>query len=358
MATISLSAGYDCEFHHQQMPSPEIIIPDRERKAAAESPDRHVLMRNSYDAEQLEGAVNAITKRPRTETTSRELGLEYEFVTDFLSVQTVDNLTPQELHDFFHNLMVKTDEYFFQGGLTQGPERHVHLAVIDQSNIADRGFFTPVKYTASRIVVYTRHNNTGKRRTKHDILSTLVHELVHAYLGMFFNFCPKGNVDLVLADGGHGEVWQRILLSIYDHMGKWDFTLANLDVREPAPVGGTFFFRYYAEARNMKSIRREWEVTNLRWYEPDIFRYWWWKPTPKEQFKRALLRLSYDSYEHFVARRVAYPDLPYRILIGIVLLGSCLLVFLIGLFLISLGKRANRLLRSMTTTLFSSLLSV
>lgn len=329
-ARLTINVPHDCNLHHLDIPVPEILIPDAERRAAA--PNDHVLTPNSYDARELGRAINDIVGFRRG-STSRQSELIYEFVADYLSTPSIDVLSLQEFHDFYNNLMVQIDKYFFQGGLTQGPAPHVRLVMFDQPHMNIRGniqgYWKRVRHVATRLVIFARKSSTGKRRSKLDLLNTLVHELAHAYLGVFFNFCPvRGQSNLVLDNKGHGEIWQQVYHGIMIHMRTWHPSLLELGVDIDTDIGDdTLVWHYYDLLGKIPWLRQEWDVTNLRWYEPNILRLWWWKriplqPMPKEEFKRALLKLSYEDYTHFVSMKVPYPATLCQVLFRNVLIAT------------------------------------
>ncbi|KAI1756162.1 hypothetical protein F4782DRAFT_550065 [Xylaria castorea] len=325
---------HDCQLHHLQLPQPEILIPDRERRAVARYfPDRYLLIPNSYDATELANAISAIA-RERREFTSKQSSLIYEFVGDYLCAPSTNDMTQRELHDLFYSLLVQIDTYFFQGGLTQGTGRpYVKLILLDQPHLNTTGFYKSMQYNTNRIIVYLRNSSTGKRRSKVEVLTTLVHEMAHAYLGVFFNFCPvRGQSNLILENRGHGVLWKRIFLDMCTHMQTWHPSLIEVGVKPEGYAGDRFVSVYYGIAGRLPWIRREWEVTSLRWFEISIFRGWHRKPTRKDEFKRALLRLSYDGYTHFVSTRVPYPWIPYRLYVSSVLL--IILLSIVGLAVI------------------------
>ncbi|KAI1162016.1 hypothetical protein F5B18DRAFT_415857 [Nemania serpens] len=119
----------------------------------------------------------------------RQYALIYEFLIDYHIAGDTDKMTAQELRDFVEAMLVRIDEYFFHGGLTQGPKRLVSLSVLEHSRHDVAGFFYfSRRYDTGRVVVYLRGSFTGGRWSKNMILQTLVHELAHAYCGLFFNY--------------------------------------------------------------------------------------------------------------------------------------------------------------------------
>ncbi|KAI0436126.1 hypothetical protein F4803DRAFT_543343 [Xylaria telfairii] len=238
---------HDCDRHHLNIPDPEILVPDvvrRTRALARDAPDRYVFIPHSYDAIELGRTIDAIVEFRRTPT-SKQSELIYEFNSDYLSTPSIENISLQELHDFYNSLMEQIDNYFFQGALMQGPTPHLRLVMIDEPHLNIQGFWGPVRHIASRLRLVARNSSTGKRRSKLDLLTTLVHELAHAYIGVFFNFCPDlRQAPLVLLNDGHGETWRQIYNGIVIHMRTWHPSLLGLGVRVDDFAGGTFVTRY------------------------------------------------------------------------------------------------------------------
>ncbi|KAI1744857.1 hypothetical protein F4680DRAFT_443336 [Xylaria scruposa] len=321
--TLTTEILHKCSLQHRQLPPPLWEQSDTDENSS----DKYNLTPESYDATELANAISAIVKRD--DLTSLQSALIYGFVTDYLSAPSTEDMTTQELYDFLGNMLVQIDEYFFQGGLTLQPEDpYIKLITPDQSHLSRDGFYEPMMYVADRIVIYLRSGFTGKRRSKNDLVTTLVHELAHAYLRVFFNRCPvRGELNLVFENDGHGVLWQRISRDIYTHIRTWDPSLIGIGNKFDAITSESFFNTYYRILENLPWLLSEWRVTDLRWFEPNIFRLWCWKPKRKELLKEALLRLSYDGYTHFVSTRVPYPGVPYKIYTSFLVLLTYLKIF-------------------------------
>ncbi|KAI0862175.1 hypothetical protein F4860DRAFT_513246 [Xylaria cubensis] len=313
---------HNCSLDHCQIPPRYGERSDID----GDSPDD--LIPYSYDATELANAISAIVRRD--EFTSDQSALIYEFVADYLSAPSTDDMTSDELQDFLYVMLMRIDDYFFQGGLTLGPEDlYIDLIPLDQPRLGTGGFYLPMKYIADRIVIYLRNADTGRRRSKNDLLTTLTHEMAYAYLHVFFNRCPeRGELNLVFGDGGPGVLWQQIFQDMCTHMQSWHPSLIGIGTRPESIISEKFLSAYYRFAGRLPWISSEWEVTNLRWFEPNIFRFWYWRRTTRKvQFKKALLQLSYDDYTHFVSTRVPYPRVPYQIFVSLTVLIICLKVF-------------------------------
>lgn len=148
-------------------------------------------------------------------------------------------------------------------------------------------------------------------------MTTLVHELAHAYCVLFFNYCPAdGDIESVVEeDGGHGRLWRETNGSIISHLRSWHPSLAGLDKPEDSEVMVFFAEVYFGWAAKIKGLSRAWDATagrgsdeteememeNLR------VRGWKWRPGPRAELKRAMARMAHVSREHFVATRIPYP---------------------------------------------------
>ncbi|TRX95976.1 hypothetical protein FHL15_003118 [Xylaria flabelliformis] len=316
-----MEVPHNCSLQHCQIPPRYGERSDID----GDSPDH--LIPYSYDATELANAISAIVRRD--EVNPDQSVLIYEFVTDYLSAPSTDDMTLDELQDFLCVMLIRIDEYFFQGGLILSPEDpYIDLIPLDQHHLGNGGFYSPMMYIADRIVIYLRNGDTGRRRSKNDLLTTLTYEMAHAYLRVFFNRCPvRGESNLVFEDGGPGVLWQQIFQDMCTHMQSWHPSLVGIGTRTDSIISKKFLSEYYRIAGKLPWISSEWEVTNLRRFEPNIFRSWSWNPTRKERFKKALLRLSYDDYTHFVSTRVPYPWVPYQIFVSLTVLVIGLKIF-------------------------------
>ncbi|KAI3325609.1 hypothetical protein HD806DRAFT_552860 [Xylariaceae sp. AK1471] len=285
---------HDCDLHHVVM-----LDPDYARYAGLE------LQPLSYDAEQLEQAMNEVTSAPFT---PRQVRQQYEFLADYLLADT-DNMTYQELFDWVECMMEHIDTYFFRGGLTRGEESYLSLRLHEKLYPMAHGFcehsIVPLHY---RIFLFTADAQTGKRRPKVSLLTTLVHEMLHAYLSAFFNFCPvKGQIELVNENGGHGVLFWVMYRSMYTHMQTWHPALAKLNLEPPRLLPEPLVRAYYGVARKLPWLRNEWDVMDLADDQPTLFPPLLWKIEQKEEFIRCGLRLSAATYEQFIENRVPYP---------------------------------------------------
>ncbi|KAI1429054.1 hypothetical protein F5Y12DRAFT_799196 [Xylaria sp. FL1777] len=320
---------HDCSQHHRQIPE-DIGIP-------------FIPTPLSYDAEVLLQAILDVTNVRAPPF--RQTAILFGFLADFHAADW-DNMSFRQIVDFLENMLVTVDQYFFRGGLTQGETRLVSLRVYDHplSNLG--GFWTfPIPHFPSHLTIFIRAHTSGKRRSKVEVLTTLVHEMVHAWCGLFFNWCPiNNNAALIMGelDDGHGVIWLTIFETMYTHMRTWDPSLAGLE----SPLFVTYPLNwedfYYRQVQKLPWLRRAWDVTDLHPQEPtSLFRSWSWRPRRKEEFKRALLRLRYDGYEDFVTTKVPFPETSYEVFNWFSLVLLATLVFMIVRNFWGLVKRSG-----------------
>lgn len=245
----------------------------------------------------------------------------YQFHVDYQIAEDTDKMTAQELHDFVEAMLVCIDEYFFHGGLTQGPKRLVRLSTPDYSRHVLKGCFQfPWRYDAGRVVVYLRSHLTGGRRSKNAILGTLAHELAHAYCDLFFNHCPiDEDFQSVFIDNGHGRVWTETFDTITSHMRWWDPSLAGLG--QPEDEMESFFAEvYFWLAARIRALSRAWDATTTADLKADDgsgmdivvpARGWKWRPGRRAELRSAMLRMVHLDREHLVATKIPYPSAVY-----------------------------------------------
>jgi hypothetical protein len=185
----------DCSRHHHQFPtdgSPPVI--------------------RGYDAFELKDIlldIWALGARARGGTPKLRQ-LRYELITEY-SYADFSTATIGEIEKALESWGALIDQYFFAGALTQGPERRasVYLSFIRSKRALGETLYVTPEYARVHISL-TRPSAPGRRRTKGDLLTTLVHEMAHAFVGVYYNRCPAvpGEAQQEYdARGGHGDIW-------------------------------------------------------------------------------------------------------------------------------------------------------
>ncbi|KAI8627196.1 hypothetical protein F5Y19DRAFT_182179 [Xylariaceae sp. FL1651] len=310
-----MSFAHNCNIHHQAYPDPD---------EAAEF--GYELMPHSYDSAVLGQAIEGVVYGIPTVIQRRQ---SYEFIADYLLVDTT-NSTYQEMYDALDSWAVHIDRYYFQGGLTQGKQRYLTIRAYERTSRSSHGFTAlSIVNPLCHVNLILRDNLTGKRKAKIHLLTTLVHEMVHAYLETFFNFCPVANNDVAVRgidQGGHGLLWLRIYTMLYLNMRTWHPSLVELHSYREARdrlVPPIFTRYYYSLTRHLPHLRDEWDATNCEYDQMGLLR---WRRTGVRSaaFKRALLRLSFYDYDQFFKARVPYPETVYLVCLKVLLLLAAL----------------------------------
>ncbi|KAJ2986616.1 hypothetical protein NUW58_g4940 [Xylaria curta] len=274
---------HDCRRDHLQILPPEHRRPN------------DVLVPRSYDAEELKGGILDIVGR--VNVNNRQAELLHTFLVDYLASPEPSRLTMRELRDFLELMAEHIDRYFFHGGLTQGDSKHFKLWLVDAGNVRMRGYWQPWSYTVGRITLYVR----GK------------------VSDIYFNRCPNLDLHLLVeGEDGHGILWQEMYRALIKEVREWHPSLYSLEFRGARwpwspiydwAVASTYdpFFRWLYNEERMSLA---WEGLDFRPQEPAIFknRLWRWKPRRKEEFKRALMRLTYTDYDFFISTEAPYPE--------------------------------------------------
>ncbi|KAI1269961.1 hypothetical protein F5Y18DRAFT_422928 [Xylariaceae sp. FL1019] len=312
-AHIPDSLNHDCSVHHQAFPSP-----------------KDAMNIHAYDARVLEQGISDIVN---SADNIRFAQWRYEFVTDFLLSDT-SNATYDEAVDILHNWMVRIDQYFFQGSLTQQQQKLLRLRVFDRSwySVRSYGIHTSSIQSPLAIILLSLTSATsGKRYPKIHLLNTLVHEMVHAWLQTFFNWCPVNDNNTCVtgpqdyAPGiGHGSLWHNIYSAMYLHMRTWHPSLAKLNTTTTAyEVPRMFSDRYFRYVEELPYFSRQWYATHAdflaerdpesrdRMYADNFWgdRFIGGHPQGHDrrgELQRALLRLNYPSYGVFVQQHAPY----------------------------------------------------
>ncbi|KAI1366951.1 hypothetical protein F5Y08DRAFT_337202 [Xylaria arbuscula] len=187
---------HDCMFDHQKR-----IVDD-------------VLPRlHGCDAEAIKARSAELRNQLLTNPTTAQQFLRYEIESEFSSLD-IDNATFPEISDMLDSWAVLLDKLFFEGCLTQGPERLINVRLSRYANFSlYHGMTAPsINPPNMSVMIYLRNYFTGHRRPKLELFNTLLHEMCHAYENALFNFCPVNNdaEKESWANDFHGLIWQHV----------------------------------------------------------------------------------------------------------------------------------------------------
>ncbi|GAW13525.1 hypothetical protein ANO14919_029110 [Xylariales sp. No.14919] len=252
------------------------------------------------------------------------------FLRDYSSADT-DKMTLEELQKFLLKLAGHIDKFYFHGCLV-GDEEHklapgtlslplLKIRVFDKFvMVSDNGIKfgacpQPIPSTiTSYIDLFMWNLFTGKRVPKIFMLTALVHGLCHLYF-IFFNCCPVEDEAFLVRgprDDDHGPLWEYVHSAVVADMRRWDDQLATLGESLQYRYPPKFYISYLKWAKWVREAQRHWDVTDVRFRRPQILFGEWrrlpWRQERKEEFRRALLRLTYASPDQFTMSHVPSPD--------------------------------------------------
>ncbi|GAP90675.1 hypothetical protein SAMD00023353_4800070 [Rosellinia necatrix] len=287
---------HDCDIHHLQITPGVELVP------------------GSYDADVLIQFVEDIIEY---DGVTPEQTVRIAQIIDEYSQANTDKMTVEEIQVFYETMMVLIDKHFFHGVLTQGEKPHLKLRVDGRSHVLVAGYaMQPTKYTPSRAVLYLRHPITGARVAKRRMLTTLVHEMVHALCLVFFNYCEEVHSDEVLMqDDGHGWLWSDTYHAVLERLRAFHPVLRDLDDREDCSVPAAFIKLYYRWACGRSWIRREYDALQAP-PPPNLPPGWELIPHRRIITGQAWMEHTYGDFTNFAASRVPYPQTVYRAICG------------------------------------------
>ncbi|KAI8627199.1 hypothetical protein F5Y19DRAFT_487140 [Xylariaceae sp. FL1651] len=308
---------HDCSDHHEKWPTD------------GTAPTLH-----AYDAQTLKDRSWHIRNTSIEKPSAIKRRLRHEFLTDY-RLSSFEGATIEQSYQILESWAVLIDKYFFDGALTQGPEKLITLRV-NSINFESLLGFTCYSIAGDQrlISVTLRYASSGKLRPKVYILQTLIHEMCHAYCSLFYNFCPVlGMTNPEYFDNGHhGALFNVIFNNPRIVMCFWGPELEILAryVTFSPPFGFSICelhykgdwldylisTQYIPAARKFSWIRAEWEASDHEYDQVGLVR-WRRQGVRSAEFKRALLRLNYETYDAFVGSRVPYPTTIKKAIFGL-----------------------------------------
>lgn len=162
----------------------------------------------------------------RTGTIRRpQLQARHDFLDLYQSHLSNGPLTEEQMYPLFEEL----DRYFFLGALTQGEMSFVDLKVIgDLGN--KLGYTHAIVGDMPRQLMKIARTLRGEEISKVSQLCTLTHEMVHAYVFVYWVGGIWGDKKHVLGPygDGHGDVFWQLWKPIVYQLRTWDSDLIQL----------------------------------------------------------------------------------------------------------------------------------
>lgn len=230
--------GHECSKHTATRLTHELVSPGQ---------DKYTRL-HSYGIDDLvESVVRSCCRDDQTKLTAIQQQARDQFLDAYLSY-TDDISEEQLLH-----LMRLLDIIFYAGALTQrGTElvrfKFLHYDAWSWNRVQWRlGIPEFLAYTDYKQMPLTKLTIIaisrvfgGRRYTKKQIVDILAHEMIHAFLALYWDWCPGENeVTLQGGPNTHGETFLRIVREIYATMGLWHPSLEGLgcddDITAPLP---------------------------------------------------------------------------------------------------------------------------
>ncbi|ETS77703.1 hypothetical protein PFICI_09765 [Pestalotiopsis fici W106-1] len=116
-------------------------------------------------------------------------------------------------------MFIILDYYYFQRSLS---EHAVQLSIYNQGPTASD---LAGLYIGGGIYMYRHSGSNGERITPSEMISTLIHEMTHAYFAVLTDRAKRR--ELVDKNGGHGLPWNALYHSIINDVCKWSPELAT-----------------------------------------------------------------------------------------------------------------------------------
>ncbi|KAI1632182.1 hypothetical protein F4809DRAFT_656698 [Biscogniauxia mediterranea] len=284
------------------------------------------LQLGAYHSHQL--IEHAVRNDGPTETTA-QARIRHSFLGDYLAA-TPETGSLEGAHAFLHGCMVDLDRYFFCGALTRargdgGDEPPLVTLRLEEcppySSFGVTG--SSARGLARRQIIHMYRSQRGPadggRHPRAALLQTLLREMVHAYLQLFFCRCaadPAG-AGALDAHEGRGALFRYVLRRAAAALRRWQLRAVadgnlpralcdpHLGVVRPA-LGG----------RRTRAHRVEdWYLSQAAWALPRLRREWaWFEPRAGRpvSLEGVLVRLRCPRYIDYVRLRV----MPWRRAMG------------------------------------------
>ncbi|KAJ3573944.1 hypothetical protein NPX13_g4525 [Xylaria arbuscula] len=193
------------------------------------------------DAEAIKARSAELRNQLLNNPSTAQQFLRYEIESEFSSLD-IDNATFSEISDTLDSWAVLLDKLFFEGRLTQGPERLINIHLSRYANFSlYHGMTAPsINPPKMSVMIYLRNYFTGHRRPKLELFNTLLHEMCHAYENALFNFCPVNNDAETESweNDFHGLIWQHVYYNAIEVVSTTFHPCFRQCARYPRPITG------------------------------------------------------------------------------------------------------------------------
>ncbi|KAI0595541.1 hypothetical protein F4775DRAFT_604938 [Biscogniauxia sp. FL1348] len=277
----------------------------------------------AYHSHQL--IEHAVRNDGPTETNAQQR-IRHSFLGDYLAA-TPETGSLAGAHAFLHGCMVDLDRYFFCGALTRTDGDGPPLVTLRLDECPPYSSFgvtgSSARGLAGRRIIHMYRSQRGPadgRHPKAALLQTLLREMTHAYLQVFFCRCgadPAGRGALDVRDG-RGALFRYVLRRAASAVRRWqlraiadgnlplDLWDPYLGVLQPALSGG----------RSRAHRVEDWYLNQAAWALSGLRREWaWFQPREGRpvSLEGVLVRLQCPQYIDYVRQRVV----PWRTAMGI-----------------------------------------
>ncbi|KAI0421506.1 hypothetical protein F5X98DRAFT_370638 [Xylaria grammica] len=273
--------------------------------------DARYLSFQGYDARVLKDRANRLREQSINNPTTAQKFFKYDFLTEFLLCD-FENSSYEQICGTLEKLSVLLDLYFFDGVLTQGPEKLMSLRVYSLSFKEVYGYASNgLERYRMRVVLLLRDQNSGKLFPRASLIETLIHEMCHVFVRLFFNFCPLNDdaEEEVLQGAGHGLLWQNLFYNACEVMATWHPELSYFDHYPKISSGEPAVERSELKRGFFQTL----DLTVFYTYPSppmvEIVRSEWFGRTPgvlNPRFRRAVFLLQEANFRQFVFSRVPF----------------------------------------------------
>ncbi|KAK7755021.1 hypothetical protein SLS62_002835 [Diatrype stigma] len=238
--------------------------------------DKYTQM-HAYGVQDLvESVVRSCCLDDQTKLTAIQQQARAVFLDSYLSYP--EDITRDQLLVLMHHL----DIIFYAGALTQRDTERVVFKILSY----DAWSWNRVhwRHQEPEYLAYTKYNVVpktkvaiiamtrvfgGRRFNKKQMVDILAHEMVHAFLSLYWDWCPsEKEATLQGGPNTHGQTFKRMIDEIHGTIGLWHPSLEGMgkdhDIQEPLP--GRWLTRTNMGFAVVAAIQRGLR-TVIRWHE-------------------------------------------------------------------------------------------